>query len=273
MKFKKRHFIIPDTQVKDGVPIDHFKWLALAINEYKPDRVIHLGDHWDCHSVNSHAQNKEKEGERILRDIEAGNRALSVINNLQTHKPASMHMLRGNHEHRLVRYVNEHPVLDGLVGDHLFNDTQLGWKAVPYLNASPQAINLDGIWYAHFFSYHNTGKAIGGNAQYKLAHIGEPFVQGHVQGYDIGSRQYATGRVVRGIVAGSCYLHDEGYKGMANSHWRGALILNEVEKGSFSEMPLTMDYLCRKYEGMPLTRFMQRKYRNAKERFSVARTA
>ncbi|MFD0738263.1 hypothetical protein ACFQZQ_03030 [Lysobacter koreensis] len=52
-----------------------------------------------------------------------------------------------------------------------------------------------------------------------------------------------------------------------------AAMLAEVSNGRFSEMPLTLDYLCRKYEGTSLARYMQRRYRNAKERFSVARVA
>lgn len=271
---KRRHFCIPDTQTKAGVPLDHFRWLGYAINEYQPDRIIHLGDHYDFGSVSRHSApgSKDKEGARILTDINAGNAALSLLSeSMGGYKAGSMHILRGNHEYRLNRFIAENPVLEGVVGEHLFNDSKLGWKPVGYSNGSPQGVELDGVWYAHFFANPNTGKPIGGTAGYKLAAIGAPFVQGHVQGYDIGTKQYATGRTIRGIVAGSCYLHDEEYKGMANAHWRGAVVLNEVERGEFSEMPLTMDYLCRKYEGMGLTRFMQRKYKNAKEKYSVAR--
>lgn len=270
---QRRHFIIPDVQAKEGVPLDHCRWVAAAVDEYKPDRIIHLGDHWDFQSVSRHSSpgSKEKENQRVLKDIEAGNKALEIISSF-SHKPKSMHILRGNHEHRLQRYVDENPVLEGILGNHLLNDKELGWTPVEYLNGSPQAINLDGIYYSHYFSHPNTGKPIGGTASYKLGTVGAPFVMGHVQGLDIGTRQFATGDVVRGIVAGSCYIHDEPYKGMANKHWRGVVVLNEVERGRFSIMDLSLDYLCRKYEGMSLPRFLQRKYKNAKDRFSIART-
>jgi hypothetical protein len=270
---KSRHFIIPDTQVKPGVPLDHFDWLGQAIAEYKPDQVIHLGDHWDFSAMSSHSApgSREKEGQRLLKDIEAGNGALERLQRAQgSFRPKGATLLRGNHEARLERFLEGNPVLEGIVGLDQLGDTNLGWKVIPYFHGSPQVIEIDGISYAHYFTNVNTGRAIGGNASYKLAAIGSPYVQGHVQGYDIGTKQYATGRTIRGITVGSCYLHDEPYKGMANAHWRGAVVLNEVERGTFSEMPLTMDYLCRKYEGMPLTRFMQRKYKNAKQRFTVA---
>lgn len=271
---KRRHFIIPDTQVKPGVPLDHFRWLGQAIKEYEPDRLIHLGDHWDFHSISSHSEkgSLDKETARVQEDIDAGNKALEMLHeSMGGFVPKSKHILRGNHEDRLSRFINNNPVLEGAIGFHNLNDKQLGWTPVAYSNGSPQSVELDGVSYAHYFANPNTGRPIGGSAGYKLNAIGSPFVQGHVQGYDIGTKQYATGRTVRGIVAGSCYLHDEPYKGMANAHWRGALVLNEVERGEFSEMPLTLDYLCRKYEGMSLARFMQRKYRNAKEKYSVAR--
>lgn len=51
MTLPKRHFVIPDTQVKKGVPIDHMAWIGAAIRDYKPDVVVHLGDHWDFPSL------------------------------------------------------------------------------------------------------------------------------------------------------------------------------------------------------------------------------
>lgn len=269
---KKRHFIIPDTQVKAGVPLDHFRWLGEAIKKYEPDRIIHLGDHWDFSSVSRHSApgTIDKEGQRIQRDIEAGNKALEILREYggSAYMDADRWLLRGNHEQRLQHYIDGHPEVEGVIGYHLLTDQD--WKVVPYRYGNPDILTLDGLSYAHYFANVNTGKPIGGTATYKLAAIGTPFVQGHVQGYDIGTKQFATGRTIRGIVAGSCYLHDEEYKGAANRHWRGAVVLNEVENGEFSEMPLTLNYLCEEFEGMGLKRFLQRKYKNAKERFTVA---
>lgn len=267
----KRHFIIPDRQAKPGVPLDHNRWLGMAIAEYKPDRLIDLGDAADFPSLSSYSSKREQENQRLRQDFEVANEAdFILLESMGDFRPKSMHKLMGNHEHRLDRFLSEHPLLDGVISMDMLNTKSDGWTHVPYRYGSPQVITLDGLAYAHYFANVNTGKPIGGNATYKLAQIGMPFVQGHVQGYDIGTKQYATGRTIRGIVAGSCYLHDEEYKGMANAHWRGAVVLNEVEEGVFSEMPLTMDYLCRKYEGMSVKRFLQRKYKNAKSRFTLA---
>lgn len=270
----RRHLVIPDTQVRPGVPLDHFRWIGAAIAHYKPDVLVHVGDHWDFASLSRWAADGsvEKEGKRLVGDIESGNEALRILReHMGDFRPKRKVILRGNHEERLSRYIADRPVLQGTIGFHLLNDRELGWEVVDYYHGSPQAVQIDGIWYAHYFANPNTGKPIGGTINNRLAKIGGSFVQGHVQGLLQGNVQCATGQIRHGISAGSCYLHDEEYKGMANAHWRGIVVLNEVRDGQFCEMPLTLDYLCRKYEGTSLARYLQRRYRRAKERFSLAR--
>ncbi|MDE2468788.1 MAG: metallophosphoesterase [Bradyrhizobium sp.] len=274
MNGRRRHFVIPDTQVKPGVPIDHMRWVGRAIREYEPEVVVHLGDHWDFPSLSrwSADGSLEREGQRVSADIAAGNVALRMLEDaMAPFKPRRKVLLRGNHEDRLTRYVRDRPLLDGALGFHLLNDRKLGWEVVDYFHGSPQAIEIDGIQYAHYFANPNTGKPIGGTITNRLAKIGSSFVQGHVQGLLQGNVQYATGIIRHGIVAGSAYLHDEEFKGMANAHWRGVVVLNEVHKGQFCEMPLTLDYLCRKYEGMSVARYLQRNRRGAKARYILAR--
>ncbi|HWU69206.1 MAG TPA: hypothetical protein VN046_10035 [Stenotrophobium sp.] len=268
----KRHFVIPDRQAKHGVPLEHNLWVGKAIRDYKPDVVVDLGDNTDFPSLSTHeaAGSLSKEGQRLKLDIEASNRAEELLRRgMGKFKPKRMIRLRGNHEWRAQRYIDANPVLEGLVGLHLLNDR--GWEVVPYFMGSPQPIVVDGVCYAHYFPNPNTGKPINGTVLNRLAQIGTTFVQGHVQGLLQGNRQYATGIVRHGIVAGSCYLHDELYKGVANLHWRGVVVLNEVRNGTFCEMPLTLDYLCRRYEGVALSTYLRKKYKHAEQRFLCAR--
>ena len=127
---------------------------------------------------------------------------------------------------RIARAINGSPKLLGAIGEHHFNDVRLGWEPVEYFNGSPGIRYVDGVAYAHYFAQPNTGKPISGTIQNRLAKIGDTFIHGHVQGLLQGNLQYATGRIRHGIVAGSCYLHDEDYRGHANAHWRGVLVLN-----------------------------------------------
>lgn len=270
----RRVFIIPDTQVRPGVPTDHFDWIGALIQEYEPDYLVHLGDHWDMESLSSWCGELDREGRRYTDDIAAGNEALQRLENaMGGYRPKRKIILRGNHEQRIERIVSNDSKLKGALSYDHFNDKALGWEPVDYQGSTPGRIEIEGVSFAHYFANNLTGKPIGGTASYKLAAIGSPFVMGHVQDLDIGTKQYATGRVIRGIVAGSCYLHDESYKGLANSHWRGVVVLNGVQKGRFGVMDIELDSMCRRFEGMSLARFLQRNRRKAKDKYSLARSA
>lgn len=268
----KRHFIIPDRQNKAGVPLEHNRWIGQAIAKYEPDVVIDLGDGSDFPSISRHNSAMAQEGLRLKADIDAYNEGEALLaEGMGGFKPRRKVGLRGNHEHRMVKFVEEHPVLEGLIGLHLLNDK--GWELVPYCGAHPGVIEIDGIWYAHYFAQPNTGNPVTGTIATRISRIGGSFVQGHQQGLMRGDVPLATGRTYRGVVAGSCYLHDEGYKGVANAHFRGIVVLNDVRKGQFLEMPLDIDYLCREFTGTTVARWLQRNRRNAKERYSLARAA
>lgn len=270
----KRIFIIPDTQVRPGVMTNHFDWIGAMIREYEPEYVVHLGDHWDMESLSSYSGELDREGRRYVDDIEAGNAALERLHAaMGGYKPKRKIILRGNHEQRIQRVVADNAKLKGALSYDHFNDRALGWEVVDYNGASPGIVELEGVPFSHYFTAINTGRPIGGTAQNKLIQIGSSYVMGHVQGLDTGHKQFATGRVIRGVVAGSCYLHDEFYKGHANAHWRGVVVLNGVRNGNFGLMDIPLTDICPKFEGMSLARFLQRNRRNAKERFSLARAA
>lgn len=54
--------------------------------------------------------------------------------------------------------------------------------------------------------------------------------------------------IVEGYGHHNCYEHDEDYLGpQGNKHWRGILVLHEVQNGQFDLMPISLNYLERKY--------------------------
>jgi len=56
--------------------------------------------------------------------------------------------------------------------------------------------------------------------------------------------------VVDGYPHHNCYLHDEDYKGYTgNKHWRGLLVLNGFEDGSFDPLFVRLDYLVNRFGG------------------------
>lgn len=273
MSAPRRHLIIPDTQVKPGVPTVHFDWIGRAIRDYRPDVVVHLGDHWDFESLSSYALPIESEGLRYEADVKAGNDALRRLHKAMGAFKGRKVLLRGNHEDRLTRAIAANPKWAGAIGFHQLCDRALGWEVVDYVGATPGVIVIDGITYAHYFANPSTGKPIGGTISNRLAKIGTTFVQGHVQGLLRGNVPLATGLTRYGMVAGSCYLHDENYRGVNNKEERCIVVLNEVRDGHFLEMPLSLDYLCRKYTGKPLDVYLRRTFKDAAHRFTCARAA
>jgi len=64
--------------------------------------------------------------------------------------------------------------------------------------------------------------------------------------------------IVEGYAHHNCYLHDEGYKGpQGNDHWRGIVVKHQVEDGQYDHMLVSLDYLCRRYEGKRLVDYMK----------------
>lgn len=250
MAKKRRHLVIPDTQCKPGNDLDHLRWAGEAVKDYRPDVVIHLGDHWDMPSLSSYDKpgSRSKEGSRYVDDIAAGNEGMDVLTkpfrNIKGYKP-DMIFLTGNHEHRIERAIEDDPVhLEGVIG---YDDFELyGFRRYEFL----EVVFIDGIAYSHYFQG-GAGRAIAGSIDNRLNKIGQSFVQGHQQGLQYGTRTLPTGKVYHGLVAGSMYTHDEDYMGRQgnSSHWRGIVVLNEVEDGDYDVMPLSMDYLRRKFGG------------------------
>ena len=274
----KKHFMIPDTQVKPGVPLYHLEWIGQYLVDNPPDRLIMIGDWYDLPSLSSYDRGKRAfEGRRFTADVDSGHRALELMEKplddrnaaLKRSKKAPLridkHVTWGNHEDRANRASQDIPELDGLIGVHLFDEfwQARGWNTHQYT----EVIDLDGVWYSHCFLTELTGRALGGMASTMLKNIGHTFTQGHRQTYEVAAR-YVGDKMHRALIAGACYLHDEEYKGpvrgkserSANYHWRGCVMKHDVADGEYSLMELPLDYFCRRYEGMTLERFMRKTY-------------
>ena len=261
----RKHLFIPDSQVAPGVPIDYLRWIGMYARDKQPDVIVHAGDFADMPSLSYYDRGKKAmEGRRLIKDIEAVHHAWDVFNapieeynrrqakskHVQ-YKPEK-HITLGNHEYRIIRAIESNAQIDGLVGMESLELDRYGWNVHAYL----EVIVIDGVRYAHFFANPLTGKPWGGQIINRLYKVGGSFTMGHVQTKELGEIHYSDGHVERGIVAGACYMHDEDYKGpQGNNHWRGILMKHEVENGNYDLMEVSLDYLCQKYEGMPLKEY------------------
>ena len=250
-----RILCIPDTQAKPDTPTEHLEWAGKAICEYRPDVVVHLGDHWDFPSLSSHdkAGSKYFEGKRYLADVEAGNKGMDILlkplKDLQKTQKDTKHkvykprmvFLKGNHENRLTRAVNNNPMLEGLMSyDHL---NLKDWEVHEFL----KPVFIEGVGFSHYFPTGAMGRPAASPAAI-ISKLHMSCVCGHQQGKQIAYGKRADGKSLCSIIAGSYYLYDEDYMdSLSNRHWRGLVVLNDVKDGTFDELMLSIEYLQRKY--------------------------
>src|SRR3990167_10119247 len=146
-----KHAVIPDTQVRPGINLDHFTWLSNYLAEKRPDVIVHLGDHYDMPSLCVYDEDMNAVmSRRLRRDVLAGDTAFRLLTeNLRhntTYKPRLVYLL-GNHEDRFNRLLAKQPNLRGAIIPPWAYPQALGWRAIPYL----QPITIDGITYCHQF--------------------------------------------------------------------------------------------------------------------------
>jgi hypothetical protein len=248
------HIVIPDTQAKPGINLAYLEWVGRYIGERKPDVIVHLGDHWDMPSLSSYDKGKKKaEGKRYQQDVDAGNEGMArLIKGIKTtggarYRPRKVFLI-GNHEQRIERHVEANAELDGKLS---YNDLELsGWEVHDFL----ESVDIHGIAYSHYFPRSASGritqsKSGAPNALAQLRREGGSCTAGHMQGLDIACLPF-KGRMQWGLIAGSCYLHEESYltpQGRGASYWRGLIVKHEVYKGSYSPMLVSLDYLQKRY--------------------------
>lgn len=257
----KKIMVVPDTQVKPGVPTDHIAAAGNYIVEHQPDIIVHLGDHWDFPSLSQYETKGSRywEGQRYSEDLKAGYEAferlmgpIDLYNKKHTRwKKKSYHprkvFLRGNHEKRVEKAVNEDPRLEGTIGPKDINLSGWGFEDYPFL----QPVQIEGITFCHYFINPDslTSSPVSGTIENKLKLLGTSFTQGHQQKRQYGNRYNGLGQELHGLVVGAFYQHYEDYLGpQANmQHWTGCVMKHEVENGSYDPLFISTNFLLREY--------------------------
>lgn len=253
-----RHFYIPDTQVKEGVPLEHLRAAGNYIVDKRPDVIILAGDFTDMESLSSYDRGKKSfEGRRYWKDIEACQNGLDALLGPLEEYNAKRHRQKmrkyrprivitiGNHEYRIQRAVDDDARLEGTISIDDLGYAKRGIEVYDYL----VPVEIDGVTYAHFAQQANTPHPITRAhliAQRRFA----SWTVGHQQGLDyfISPSLGRGGKRVQCMIAGSYYLHDEEYKSVqGNQHWRGCILKNEVEDGQYDPCFLSIDYFMREW--------------------------
>jgi hypothetical protein len=254
----KRHIVIPDCQIRKEDDLDFLRCIGEYIVDMKPDNIICLGDFADLPSLSSYDKGTARSWNQTYEeDIEAAKRGMEVlvspiakasartIKNKKKSWIPKLDLTLGNHEERLMRYANANPEMLGKISYKDLGYEYFGWTVHDFL----KPVSIDGIAYCHYLPNPMSGKPYGGTALSILQKVGTSFIVGHKQGLEVATRNIPlTGIAQWGIIAGSAYEHDESYKGYTgNHHFRGIVVLNEVENGAFDPMFVSLNYLKRTY--------------------------
>lgn len=253
-----RHIVIPDTQIKPGDNLDFIDHIAQYVVDKKPDVLVIGGDWADMPSLSSYdVGTKSFEGRRYRDDILAANDALQRLmapieremERIKRRRLKRWNLRKivtlGNHEHRIDRAIETDRKLEGLISTKDIFFEQWGFEVYPFL----QPVVVDGIAYCHYFCYGVMGRPIS-TARALLTKLHQSCFGFHQQGRDIAYGKRADGSTITAIICGSCYEHDEPYlNAQTNAVWKGMYVLNEVENGSFDEMPVSLRFLRNRFRG------------------------
>lgn len=252
----KKHLVIPDVQLRPDDDTRFLSYIGQYIVEKQPDHIICIGDFADMPSLSSYDVGKKSfEGRRYKADVEAVHAGMATlfqpIKDFNA-KAAQQHNKRyypklsltlGNHEGRISRVVEGDPKLDGTISIDDLKYESFGWEVYPFLVPAV----IDGIAYCHYFVTGVAGRPCS-TARVQLNKKHMSTIAGHQQGLQIATDYDASGKRLTSVIAGSCYEHDEDYMGpQGNKHWRGILVLHDVKDGEFDLMPVSLDYLKKKY--------------------------
>jgi hypothetical protein len=248
----KRILVLPDVQAKPGIDFSYLRRYGVYALEKRPDIIVCGGDFADMPSLSSYDKGKRAfEGRRYKRDVEAAQFAMQAFlgpieeynkTAKRPYKPRLV-LLYGNHEWRTVRATNDDPMLEGMLSVKDLAYEEYGWETHDFL----EVVLIEGVAFSHYFTSGVMGRPVT-TAQALLNKKHMSCIAFHQQGLQIATSHRADGTLLTAIICGSAYEHDEDFLGpQGNRHWRGILMLHAVKDGSFDLMPVSLDYVNRKY--------------------------
>ena len=158
-------------------------------------------------------------------------------------------MLLGNHEQRIERAVECSPELEGTIDCSDLKYTDYGWEVIPYT----VPIEVDGVWYCHFFPSGIKGEAISGVnvASNVITKMMVSSTVGHCHLFDYATRALPSGKRIHGLSAG-CFAdlsYVEKYAlNVQYMWWSGLVLKHNVHDGEYDLEVFSINRLKRLYD-------------------------
>jgi hypothetical protein len=250
----KTHLVIPDSHAHPEYHNKRAEWLGKFMYDLRPDVVVNIGDMYDMPSMSSYDRGKKSFwGRSYNKDLMAGqdfdDRLWHKIRKNKKKKPYSV-FIEGNHENRLKKAIDMQPELEGTIGFGDFDLARNYNDVIEYTGGTPGIIEIDGIYYSHYFISGVLGRPIGGEHQaYSL--LTKQFASctvGHTHTTDFAVRTLVNGQRIMGMVAGVFQDYEADWAGERNKlWWRGVIVKRNVENGCYEPEWVSLDTLKKKY--------------------------
>jgi metallophosphoesterase superfamily enzyme len=146
----KSAIIIPDLHMTDRLPKDYLAVRGF-IKDFKPDRIVLLGDFMDVGSLSAWDTDKKRimENKRFKKEIVAANDELDYLTDC-LNKDGKIDYIEGNHEWRVERYLDKNPEMEGLIElpEKLgLEERNIDWY--PYLNQVKNPLKIGDMHFIH----------------------------------------------------------------------------------------------------------------------------
>ena len=243
------HLIIPDTHNYHGDDRSRIGYLATYISQIKPEVIIIMGDWFDMNSINRFDKtgSLKKEGEKVALDLKAGLNALSDLlkpirelnQELQSkkkkqYKPRII-FTEGNHEIRLSKFIDQNPVLEGLLTPIEELMTENPYLPIEYIRYG-DFIEVGKILYTHILF--NGGRPISGRVNTcgdALRLVDKSVIFCHTHRLEFKQFKRMGSNKLITALNGGCFLENEP-EYMYGSHpnwWSGIVKVYPDGKGNF----------------------------------------
>lgn len=114
---------------------------------FKPDILVHTGDHMDCYAISDHDKRADPRGFEWEVD-----ESLGGLDQLEALGATDYYFVAGNHEFRIERYMMKHPELGGLLSTpKLLDLKRRGWRYTPYR----EHVKIGKVYFTHDVESHS----------------------------------------------------------------------------------------------------------------------
>jgi predicted phosphodiesterase len=241
--------VVGDEHVAPGQNLRRAVWLGRLIRDVKPNRVIHIGDIGTFDSLSAWDKDKRKkmENRRYGRDVAALAAYCSLLkaNAGDAYDEAEHILTEGNHENRIDRYIDYHPVMEGQL-DYVTQAGIQDWKLIPFKSF----YEYRGILFTHVPIMEN-GKPVSGKyaTGKSLEVCSKSVVFGHTHKLDYTAvHRHGQAHLQEALNVGCYFEHVDDYAlGSMSSYWRGLVVLDHYQHGRFGWEAIPMGKIKQEY--------------------------